>query len=226
MALILVIEDEPDLVLGLRRNLEAEGFRVLHALDGAHGLELAIKETPDCVILDWMLPKLDGLEVCRRLRAAGRRVPVLMLTARGQEVVKVVGLEVGADDYVVKPFGVRELVARVKALLRRATGGVVRAEKLQVGAWEIDCARFEARRGAESRSLSRYEVELLALLARRPGEAVGRQEILNQVWGMDASPTDRTIDNYVVKLRRTLEEDPKRPRYLLTVHGIGYKLVP
>ncbi len=227
MLLVLIVEDDADLALGLRHNLEFEGYRVLHAADGARGLETAVKEKPDLVILDVMLPKMDGLEVCRELRARGRTMPILMLTAKSQEVDKVVGLELGADDYLTKPFGLRELLARVKALVRRAERRLAGPGEVSVGEWTVDCNRYEARsQGKSTRALSHFEAEILALLARRPGEVVSRGEILQEVWGVDAGPTDRTVDNYVVKLRRALEPDPRNPRHIVTVHGAGYKLVP
>ncbi len=223
---ILVVEDEPDLLVGLRQNLEVEGYRVLHAGDGARGLETAVKEKPDLVILDIMIPRMDGLEVCRQLRARGQTTPILMLTAKSQEVDKVVGLEMGADDYLTKPFGLRELLARVKALLRRASRRVDLPVVVRVGDWEIDCNAFAARKGKTTRPLGRYEADILALLARRANQVVTRNEILNEVWGIDAYPSDRTVDNYIVKLRRLVEKDAKNPRHILTVHGAGYKLVP
>lgn len=225
MALVLVVEDEPDLVLGLRHNLELEGYRVLHAADGVRGLELAIKEKPDCVILDVMMPKMDGLEVCRQLRSRGHEMPILMLTAKSQEVDKVVGLEMGADDYLTKPFGLRELLARVKALLRRTQRRMSRPDTVVVAGWTVDCRRFEARKGKVVRALSRYEADILALLAQRVGEVVSRNDILNEIWGLDAYPSDRTVDNYIVKLRKAVEPDPRQPRHLVTVHGVGYRLV-
>ncbi|MBI2191041.1 MAG: response regulator transcription factor [Planctomycetes bacterium] len=225
MPKILIIEDETDLLLGLRRNLEFEGYQVIQATDGEKGLDLAIREKPDGIILDIMIPKRDGLEVCQDLRARGYSTPILMLTAKSQEMDKVVGLEVGADDYVTKPFGLRELLARLKALLRRAARRAGRPETLQVGRWTVDCSRFEARVGKTVCSLSHYEVDLLALLAQRAGEVVTRNEILNEIWGIEAYPTDRTVDNYIVKLRKKFEKHPRKPRHILTVHGVGYKFV-
>ncbi len=222
---ILVVEDEADLLRGLRDNLAYEGWRVLTAGDGEKGLALALKEKPDLVILDWMLPGMDGLAVCRELRARGSMVPVVFLTARGQEVDRVLGLEMGADDYVTKPFSVRELVARVKAILRRAQGTASRPAKFAIGDLEVDADAFTAKRGKKLIELGRYEAEILRLLAQRKGQVVSRNDILNEVWGVDAYPTDRTVDNYIVKLRQKIERDPKTPRLLLTVHGAGYKVV-
>jgi two-component system alkaline phosphatase synthesis response regulator PhoP len=222
---ILVVEDEADIMRGLRDNLSYEGYRVVTAGDGEKGLATAMKEKPDLVILDWMLPGMDGLAVCRELRARGAMMPVVFLTARGQEVDRVLGLEMGADDYVTKPFSVRELMARVKAILRRAAGMASRPAKFALGDLEVDADAFTARRGRKEMALGRYEAELLRVLVQRKGQAVSRNDILNEVWGMDAYPTDRTVDNYVVKLRQKIEKDPKNPRILLTVHGVGYKVV-
>ena len=222
---ILVVEDEADLLRGLRDNLAYEGWRVLTAADGEKGLALALKEKPDLVVLDWMLPGKDGLAVCRELRARGSMVPVVFLTARGQEVDRVLGLEMGADDYVTKPFSVRELVARLKAILRRAAGMAARPAKFAIGDLEVDADAFTAKRGKKKIELGRYETEILRVLAQRTGQVVSRNDILNEVWGVDAYPTDRTIDNYIVKLRQKIEKDPKKPRVLITVHGAGYKVV-
>ncbi|KAF0242939.1 MAG: two-component system OmpR family alkaline phosphatase synthesis response regulator [Planctomycetota bacterium] len=222
---ILVVEDEADILRGLRDNLAYEGWRVLTAGDGEKGLALAMKEKPDLVILDWMLPGMDGLAVCRELRARGAQVPVVFLTARGQEVDRVLGLEMGADDYVTKPFSVRELVARVKAILRRAAGTAARPAKFAIGDLEVDADAFTAKRGKKNIDLGRYEAEILRLLAQRRGQVVSRNDILNEVWGVDAYPTDRTVDNYIVKLRQKIEKDPKNPKLLITVHGAGYKVV-
>ena len=222
---ILVVEDEADILRGLRDNLSYEGWRVLTAADGEKGLALALKEKPDLVILDWMLPGMDGLAVCRELRARGAMTPVVFLTARGQEVDRVLGLEMGADDYVTKPFSVRELMARVKAILRRAAGTAARPAKFAIGDLEVDANAFTAKRGKKNIELGRYETEILRLLAQRKGQVISRNEILNEVWGVDAYPTDRTVDNYIVKLRQKIERDPKNPKLLITVHGAGYKVV-
>jgi DNA-binding response OmpR family regulator len=218
---ILVVEDEADILRGLRDNLAYEGWRVLTAADGEKGLALALKEKPDLVILDWMLPGMDGLAVCRELRARGAMTPVVFLTARGQEVDRVLGLEMGADDYVTKPFSVRELMARVKAILRRAAGMAARPSKFSLGDLEVDADAFTAKRGKKNIELGRYEAEILRLLWHKKGQVVARNDILNEVWGVDAYPTDRTVDNYIVKLRQKIEKDPKNPKLLITVHGAG-----
>jgi DNA-binding response OmpR family regulator len=222
---ILVVEDEADLLRGLRDNLSYEGYRVLTATDGEKGLSLAMKEKPDLVILDWMMPGMDGLTVCRELRGRGNQAPVVFLTARGQEVDRVLGLEMGADDYITKPFSVRELAARVKAILRRAAGMAARPAVFRAGEAEVDASSFTAKKGKKTVELGRYEAEILRVLAQRRGQVVSRNEILNEVWGLDANPTDRTVDNYIVKIRQKIEKDPKNPRALVTVHGAGYKLV-
>jgi DNA-binding response OmpR family regulator len=221
---ILVVDDEPDVRQGLRTLLEAEGLEVLEAADGKTGLEKAIEERPDAVILDLMIPLLDGFQVCRELRARGATTPVLILSARSGEVDKVLGFELGADDYITKPFGVRELVARLRALLRRA-GAQGSPPELTVGDAVVDLRRYEARRGKKVMPLYHYEVEILKLLARREGEVVPRNEILDQVWGEDSFPTTRTVDFHVCNLRKKIEADPSKPRHILTVHGIGYRLV-
>jgi len=222
---VLVIEDEADIRRALRDNLSFEGYRVLEAGNGEAGLAAALKEKPDLVLLDWMLPGMDGLAVCRELRARGSMIPGVFLTARGQEIDRVLGLEIGADDYVTKPFSVRELLARVKAILRRASGASNRPGRFRIGDLDVDAEGFVARRGKKEIPLGRFEAEILRLLAHRKGAAVPRNDILAEIWGVEAYPTDRTVDNYIVKLRQKIEKDPRNPRLLLTVHGVGYKLV-
>jgi DNA-binding response OmpR family regulator len=222
---ILVVEDEPDVRKGLRTVLEAEGFRVLEAADGKAGLEKAIEEKPDLVVLDLMIPGLDGFEVARGIRARGSTSPILILTARASEVDKVLGFELGADDYVTKPFGVRELVARVRALLRRAAPRPGTADKEKVGDASVDWKRLTLERGGRTFELYHYEAEILKLLLAREGEVVSRAVILDEVWGRDAFPTTRTVDYHVCNLRKKIEHDPARPEHIQTVHGIGYRLV-
>ncbi len=222
---ILVIEDEPQLVLGLKDALEFEGFRVLSAPNGKDGVCAARSERPDVVLLDLMLPDINGYQVCEELRRFDAFMPVIMLTARSQEADKIRGLDAGADDYVTKPFSVGELIARIRALFRRINRP---SETLafRVGDATVNVtAHTVCRDGAEAETLSFYEVELLRLLYERAGQPVSREEILNKIWGLDASPTNRTIDNYVVKLRRKLEGTPEKPEHILTVYGFGYKLV-
>ena len=222
---ILVVEDEPDVRLGLRTLFEAEGMQVAEAEDGLKGLDLASSERPDLIVLDLMIPVVDGFEVCRQLRARGSVTPILILTARATEVDKVLGLELGADDYVTKPFAVRELLARVKALLRRSRIRPDTPARIQIGSTRIDLERQRAHReDGEVAELYHYELEILRLLLERRGEVVSRREILDAVWGENAFPTTRTVDYHVCNLRKKIEPDPAKPAFLLTAHGVGYRL--
>ena len=222
---VLVIEDEPQMLLGLRDNLEIEGYEVLTAPDGQLGLELALSSRPDLVILDLMLPGRSGLEVCRELRGRGSAVPVIMLTARSQEIDKVIGLETGADDYLTKPFGVAELLARARAVLRRASGQAAAPQTCTIGDVDVDFRTHQAFKGGERLALTSREIDLLRYLVARRGEVVTREQILSDVWGLGEAPPTRTIDNFVAKLRQKIEREPHQPEHLLTVHGLGYKFV-
>jgi DNA-binding response OmpR family regulator len=222
---ILVVDDEPHIVLGLRDALEFEGFRVIAAGKGREGIALARTESPDAIILDLMLPDMNGYAVCEEVRRIDARVPIVMLTARSQETDKVRGLDAGADDYVTKPFGVNELVARMRALFRRAgrsTTGA--AETLRLGDAMVSLTAQTVEARGKQHSLSFYEVELLRMLAERAGQPVSRDEILTKVWGLEASTTNRTVDNFIVKLRKKIERSPDKPAHILTVYGFGYKL--
>ena len=222
---ILVVEDEPNIVLGLKDALEFEGFRVLTADAGRLGVELAQRERPQAILLDLMLPDINGYQVCQEIRQRDPLVPILMLTAKSQEADKIRGLDAGADDYVTKPFSVGELVARLRALFRR-TQRPAELATFQIGKVSINLSAHTLKRGSEEpETLSFYEVELLRFLHERLGQPVSREEILNKVWGLDANPTNRTIDNFIVKLRRKLEDKPDKPEHILTVYGFGYKLV-
>lgn len=223
---ILIIEDEPDIVRGLADALHFEGFRVESAASAEEGLETAQRRHPDCVLLDLMLPDENGYRVCEQLRQIDPIVPIIMLTAKTQETDKVRGLEVGADDYVTKPFSVAELIARIGAIFRRQERMASHEENFQIGPWTIDARKHTMVRGRTHKRLTFYELEMLKLLRERGGEPVSRDELLERVWGVEAAPTSRTVDNFVVKLRRKLEEDHKNPQHLLTVYGCGYKLVP
>jgi len=225
MSRVLVVEDDPAILRGLADNLRCEGYEVLQAPDGAAGLRLAREDRPDLIILDLMLPGLSGYEVCTKLRAQGAGTPILMLTARGDEADRIVGLDMGADDYVTKPFSVRELLARVRALLRRASPAKALPDEVRFGDVAIDFKRYVATRAGRQIDLARKEFGVLRLLASRPGEVVGREEMLNEVWGYEHFPTTRTVDNHVALLRAKLEENASQPRHLITVHGVGYKLV-
>ena len=224
---ILVIEDEPHIVLGLTDALEFEGFAVVSASKGKDGVSLARQEKPDAVLLDLMLPDTNGFKVCEELRRFDPFVPIIMLTARSQEVDKIRGLDAGADDYVTKPFSVGELIARIRAIFRRTsrTPGAA-PEIITIGKATINLAAHLLQNEGGEEQLSFYEVELLRLLHERAGQPVSRDEILSKIWGLESNTTNRTVDNFIVKLRRTLEEDQKSPRHILTVYGLGYKLVP
>ena len=226
MTRIVIIEDEPDLALGLRDNLEFEGHTVAHAVNGEDGLRLVTQEPTDLVLLDIGLPDIDGFEVCRRLRGAAYTMPIIILSARGQEIDKVRGLELGADDYVTKPFSLRELMARVHAALRRAEAAPS-ATHLQftVGNARVDLTRQQVITPKGESPLGYYESEILRMLYERVGEAVPRAELLERIWGVDGGPADRTVDNHIVSLRRKIEPDPKNPCHILTAHAVGYKLV-
>jgi two-component system, OmpR family, alkaline phosphatase synthesis response regulator PhoP len=225
---ILLIEDNPDLAFGLRNSLEISGYQVVVVADGPTGLAQARSCAPDLVILDLMLPGMDGYRVLRALRDEGSRVPVLILTARGEEADKVLGFRLGADDYVTKPFGVLELMARVEAILRRATTqGLADMEATaRFGDVEIDPSARLVRRDGRMVDLSPKEFDLLLVLARRQGEVVSRAELLKLVWGYDTSVVSRTVDTHIAELRRKLEASPSSPRHIATVWKLGYRLVP
>jgi DNA-binding response OmpR family regulator len=224
MERILIVEDE----LAMRRALEdvlaAEGYRVLSAAEGESGLKRALEEKPDLILLDIMLPKLDGFAVCAELRRLTNPVPILMLTAKGMVEDRVQGLDSGADDYLVKPFSTDELLARVRALLRRVQRQTHALAKLKLGDVEIDLVRQTAHRGRRELHLTAKEFAMLRLLAETPGEPVSRERFLDVVWGYAAFPTTRTVDKHIASLRATLERDPDDPRWIKTVHGVGYKL--
>jgi two-component system alkaline phosphatase synthesis response regulator PhoP len=222
---ILIVEDEPDMVLGLKDNFEFEGYDVVTASDGASGLERARSEKPDLVVLDIMMPRLSGLEVCKTLRAEGFTAPIIMLTARGQEIDKVVGLELGADDYVTKPFSIRELLARVRAILRRTEGGRKRLSRYRFADLELDFETYRATRGSERLEMSPREFELLRYLIERKGETVTRDQLLEDVWGYESYPSTRTVDTHIAKLRAKIGDSGSEPRYIMTIHGVGYKFV-
>ena len=225
MTRILIVEDDPAILRGLVDNLTYESYEVIAAADGEAGYRLVQEQNPDLIVLDLMLPKLSGYELCRKVRDEGIATPILMLTARGEEGDRVVGLDLGADDYVTKPFSVRELLARIRALLRRARPIKRLPDELRFDNIAVDFRRYEARKGDQTVDMTRKEFGVLRLLAARPGEVVTRDELLNEVWGYENYPTTRTIDNHIAMLRAKLEDEPAAPRYLQTVHGVGYKLV-
>jgi DNA-binding response OmpR family regulator len=221
---VLVIEDEAPMRMALEDILKADGYRVLTAADGQTGLEAAISERPDLVLLDVMLPKLDGLTICAELRSRDAGLPVLMLTARGQVSDRVAGLDTGADDYLVKPFSTDELLARVRALLRRQQRTPEPPPSLQLGDVVIDFATHTARRGTEPLHLTAREFAMLRLLAESRGQPVTRERFLDVVWGYTAFPTTRTVDTHMATLRAKIEPEPDNPRWIRTVHGVGYRL--
>ena len=223
-ARILIIEDEVALRAGLKDLLEAEGYRLLFATNGEAGLNRALTEKPDLILLDLMLPRLDGLSVCKKLRELGQRVPILMLTGKGTLQDRVQGLDFGADDYLVKPFLPAELLARLRALLRRNERAQPTVTQLVLGDVRIDFARQQAWRGRHPLHLVPKEFAMLRLLAEAEGRTVTREQFLDAVWGVAAYPTTRTVDNHMATLRAKLESEPDRPRWLLTVYGVGYRL--
>jgi DNA-binding response OmpR family regulator len=225
MSRILVIEDDAAILRGLADSLRRESYEVLTAADGESGCRMAMEKHPDLLILDLMLPKLSGYEVCRQMRAKGLATPILMLTARGDEGDRVLGLDLGADDYVTKPFSLRELLARVRALLRRAQPPRALIDELRVNDVAVDFRKYEATAAGGSLELTRREFQLLRALASRPGEVVSRSELLDQVWGLDEYPTTRTVDTHIAALRAKIERDPANPEHLLTMRGVGYKWV-
>jgi two-component system alkaline phosphatase synthesis response regulator PhoP len=224
-AKILVVEDEPNMVVGLRDNFEFEGYEVITAGDGVEGLKRALEESPDLVVLDVMMPRMSGLEVCKQLRAKRASLPIIMLTARGQEVDKVVGLELGADDYVTKPFSIRELLARVKAVLRRTAVVPKDQEQHSFGDVEVDLRRCRVLKSGKALDVSSKEFELLKYFISHSGETLSRHRLLEDVWGYEHYPTTRTVDTHLVRLRQKLEPNPEEPQYFLTVHGTGYRFV-
>jgi len=222
---ILVIEDDPAILRGLVDNLRYESYEVSSATDGETGYCLIRDKKPDLIILDLMLPRLSGYEVCRRVREEGITTPILMLTARGEDGDKVLGLDLGADDYVTKPFSIRELLARVRAFLRRSNPAKSPPNELRFADVVIDFVSYEARKGDQVLDMTRKEFGVLRVLAARTGEVVTRDELLNEVWGFENYPTTRTIDNHIAMIRAKIENNPAEPSHLLTVHGVGYKLV-
>ncbi|MBI4909889.1 MAG: response regulator transcription factor [Acidobacteria bacterium] len=221
MARILVVEDEPSIALGLKSDLRLEGYDVEVAADGETAARRAAEASFDLILLDLMLPGKDGLTVCRELRRAGNRVPIIILTAKAHEAEKVLGLELGADDYVTKPFSPVELRARIKAMLRRTANGD--PETCHFGDMEVNFARSEVRRGGSLIEVTPIELKLLSVFIRSRGRTLTREQLLDQVWGTASSPTDRVIDNHIMHLRRKVEATPEEPRYVVSVRGIGYR---
>ncbi len=225
MTKILIIEDEPNMVAGLRDNFEFEGYEVAAAYDGVEGLERALKDSPDLVLLDVMMPKMSGLDVCKQLKVKRPGIPIIMLTARGQEVDKVVGLELGADDYVTKPFSIRELIARTKAVLRRVSKSNGHGDSFGFSDVSVDLKSCRVTRRGKPVEVSAKEFELLKYFIGHSGETLSRERLLTEVWGYEHFPTTRTVDAHIVRLRQKLEPSPEQPHFFLTVHGVGYKFV-
>ena len=223
MPKVLVVEDDAAMATALGDGFAYEGYDVTVVRDGEAGLEAARESAPDVVVLDVMLPKLSGLDVCKRLRAEGSSVPIILLTARGQEIDKVLGLKLGADDYVTKPFSFMELTARVEALLRRTAAGARAAESCAFGDVVVDFKRAEIRKGGKSVPVSARELKLLEYFVAHRGEVVPRERLLDHVWEYDSAPLTRTVDMHVAKLRKKIENDPADPKFIVTVHRMGYK---
>lgn len=221
--IVLVVEDDATLRLGLVKTLRSAGFRVVTAATGLEGFDAATAERPDLVLLDVMLPGMNGFEVCEELRRIDPDLPIIMLTAKGEEQDKVRGLKLGADDYVVKPFGVEELLARVAAALRRKRMAETTTQRIEIGVVSIDFAAHRVLRDGEPVELTALEMSLLRYFVKNEGVLLPRQRILDAVWGSDYFGTDRTVDNFINRLRTKLEVDPKEPRYIVTVRGAGYR---
>lgn len=225
MKKILIIEDEKDMVTGLKFNFEARDYDVIVAYDGETGYQKATGEHPDLVILDLMLPKLNGYEVCKKLKKEVPDLPIIMLTAKSQEAEIVTGLELGADDYITKPFSVLELLARISALFRRVKQGSGEQDVHRFGNLEINFKKYEAWKKGRSLKLSPREYELLRCFIERQGEIISREVLLRQIWGYDSFPDTRTVDTHIAKLRQKIEDNPEEPKFIVTVHGLGYKFL-
>lgn len=222
--LIAIVEDDESVRKSLVLNMEMEGFKVVTAPDGEEGVRIVKEHTPDIIILDVMMPKKDGLQACKELRGEGISTPLILLTARSAEVDKVLGLELGADDYLAKPFGMRELIARVRALLRR-TQSTHEINEVRFDDVVIDFKAYKAERNSEPLELSAREYRLLRYLVAKSGAVVTRDELLDEVWGYNSYPSTRTVDNHIARLRQKIETNVEEPRHILTVHGVGYKFV-
>lgn len=225
MQKILIVEDEPNMRMGLKDNLEFEGYEVAAAADGEEGLSMILNNNLfDLIILDVMMPKISGFDVCKRAREKGIRTPIILLTAKGEEIDKIVGLELGADDYITKPFSLRELLARIKAILRRVETPTTQTSVINIGKLEINFSTYNAFEEGINIPMSHKEFELLKYLCEHKNQTVSRDELLKNVWQQEATTT-RTIDNFVVKLRQKIEVNANDPKIIITVHGIGYKLI-
>jgi DNA-binding response OmpR family regulator len=227
MTKILIVEDEPSMRMGLKDNLEFEEYEVDVAFNGEEGLEKIRNNKYNLVLLDVMLPKMSGFDVCKNVRKENIKVPIILLTAKGEEIDKVLGLELGADDYVTKPFSLRELLARIKAVLRRGEN-VLNSDadvEINIGKLKINFKGYKAFINKKIVQLSHKEFEVLRYLWNKRNSTVSREDLLSDIWGYDENPTTRTVDNFIMKLRHKIEEDPNHPEVIITVHGLGYKLV-
>ncbi len=228
MKTILIVEDEEPIRQGLRDAFKEDGYQVLLAKEGLSGYRAVLEKKPDLIILDLMLPELSGLEVCKKLRSESNQTPIIMLTAKSTEADKIIGLELGADDYVTKPFSVRELLSRVKALLRRTENKTEKHEgvkKIVFDDVKIDFTKFKAERAGKKLEMSKTEFKILRFFVTRSEEVISREALLDEVWGYEEYPTTRTVDNFIVKLRSKIEKNPKIPAHLITIYGVGYKFV-
>jgi len=225
MARILIVEDEIRMRKGLQDNLEYEGYQVDFARDGEEGQKKILENVYDLILLDVMLPGKSGFDVCKEVRSRGVTCPILMLTAKGEEIDRVLGLELGADDYITKPFSLRELLARIKAALRRSSGTIKDGALVTMGKLQINFNSYEAYAGDQNINMTHKEYEILKYFWQHRNETVSRDQLLNEVWGYDQSTTTRTVDNFILKLRQKIEIDPVNPRHILTVYGLGYKYI-
>lgn len=225
MIKILIVEDEPNMLIGLKHNLEFEGYSVDSAETGPEGLEKGRQKGHDLILLDIMLPEMSGFDVCKNLRESGIQTPIIMLTSKAEEIDKILGLELGADDYITKPFSVRELLARIKAVMRRKPASSPAVTGI-VGKLSFDFGAYTANdQDGKDVHMSHKEFEILHYLWSNRNQTISRRQLLENVWGYDETPTTRTVDNFILKLRQKTEQDPTAPRIILTVHGVGYKLV-
>ncbi len=224
MTKIVIIEDDSTIVMGLEAALEFHGYRVTAAANGAEGMKQLDREQPDLVILDLMLPGIDGYEVCQKIRRQDKRIPIIMLTAKSQESDKLLGFQLGADDYVTKPFSAMELLARIKAILKRSGDQSTSTQQTVIGAARVELDNFLIHRDGNEHHLSPKEHDILSYLLKRPNVVISRQQLIDGIWGEDYDPSPKTIDNFIRKLRVKIEKDPAHPLHLLTVHGAGYKL--
>jgi DNA-binding response OmpR family regulator len=228
MKKILIVEDELNMVNGLRDNLEFEGYEVDTALEGGTGLQKILQNSYDLILLDIMLPEVSGFDICKTTRKEGINTPIILLTAKGEEIDKVLGLELGADDYITKPFSLRELLARIKAILRRAPiekEGSGEPEFIQIGNVKVNFKNYQAYAGTNEIKMSYKEFGILHYLYMNVGKIIQRDDLMNDVWGIEYDISTRTVDNFILKLRQKIEADPNNPKIILTVHGIGYKMI-